>query len=168
MRKICWVVLVLVGLSTVASAQQPEAVTTIFFVRHAEKLNNTNESPLTTQGKARAATLAQLLQEVAIQAVYSTKFVRTQETARPLAEARNLTVQSYEAHDATFIKLLLQKHNGQRILVVGHSNTVPAMLNALTRRTDFIDLKPDEFDALFIVTIPRAGTPVVLKLRFKS
>ncbi|MCY7353434.1 MAG: histidine phosphatase family protein [Cytophagaceae bacterium] len=167
MRKIHLLVFLLAGAMTFAQAQQPEAVTTIFLVRHAEKLNNTDESPLTEVGKARATALAKLLQDAGIQAVYSTKYVRTQETARPLAESRNVAAQTYEANDAAFTKLLLKKHKGRRVLVVGHSNTVPAMLNALTRKTSFVDLKADEFDALFVVTIPKTGAPAVLTLRYK-
>ena len=148
-----------------ALAQQPEAATTIFLVRHAEKADQTDASPLTDRGKARAEKLAETLRDANVQTVYSTNFVRTRETARPLAEKRGLTVQTYDGHDANFANTLLKAHEGQRVLVVGHSNTIPKLVNALAG-TSLPNLTDTEYDALFVVTVPRRGPPTALTLRF--
>jgi 2,3-bisphosphoglycerate-dependent phosphoglycerate mutase len=139
-------------------------VTTLILVRHAEKLNTTDTSTLTDRGRARAQKLAELLRDADIEVVYSTKYVRTRETARPLAEARKLPVQTYDGHDAKFAETLRRQHRGQRVLVVGHSNTIPKLLNALAGTTR-PDLGDAEYDAVFVVTLPERGTPVVLTLR---
>jgi broad specificity phosphatase PhoE len=149
----------LLGLGT-ARAQ----VTTLFLVRHAEKLDQTDASPLTERGQLRAKKLAEFLRDADIQAVYSTDFVRTRETARPLAEARKLTVQTYPAHDAAFAEALRKQHHGQRVLVVGHSNTIPKLVNALAG-TNLTNLADSEYDAVFVVTIPEKGTPSAVTLR---
>ncbi len=87
-------VFLLTGL--LARAQQSETTTTLFLVRHAEKADQTAASPLTEKGKARAEALANLLRDANVGAVFSTNFIRTRETARPLAEKRSLTVQLYD------------------------------------------------------------------------
>lgn len=148
-----------------AQAQQPETSTTLFLVRHAEKADQTDASPLTERGKARAEKLAETLRDANVQAVYSTDYVRTRETARPIAEKRGLTVQTYEAKDESFAKAILKTHAGQRVLVVGHSNTIPKLVNALAG-TALLNLKDDEYDALFVVTVPKNGPPTALTLRF--
>ncbi|MBC7892991.1 MAG: histidine phosphatase family protein [Sphingobacteriaceae bacterium] len=153
----------LLGLTT-AFAQQPETSTTLFLVRHAEKADQTDTSPLTERGKARAEKLAEMLRDATVQAVYSTNYVRTRETGRPLAEKRGLTVQPYEAKDEGFAKTIVEKHGGQRVLVVGHSNTIPKLVNALAG-TNLSNLNDDEYDALFVVTVPKRGTPQVVVLR---
>lgn len=150
--------------ANVAFAQQSETATTLFLVRHAEKADQTDASPLTGRGKSRAAKLAETLRDANVQAVYSTAYVRTRETARPLAEKHGLTVQPYEAKDEGFAKILLKAHEGQRVLVVGHSNTIPKLVNALAG-TNLSNLNDAEYDALFVVTVPRRGPPTVLTLR---
>lgn len=139
-------------------------VTTLFLVRHAEKLDQTDSSPLTERGQLRAKKLAELLRDADVQAVYSTDYVRTRETARPLAEARNLPVQTYPAQDAKFAETLRKQHAGQRVLVVGHSNTIPKLVNVLAG-TQLPNLADTEYDAVFVVTIPSTGTPSVVTLR---
>lgn len=151
--------------TSLACAQQPEASTTLFLVRHAEKADQTDASLLTDRGKARAEKLADMLRDANVQAVYSTAYVRTRETARPLAERRSLTVQTYNAKDAGFAETLLKAHAGQRVLVVGHSNTIPKLVNALAG-TSLPNLTDTEYDALFVVTVPKTGPPTVLTLRF--
>ncbi len=153
----------LLGL-TAAQAQQPETSTTIFLVRHAEKADQTDASPLTEKGKARAERLAETLRDANVQAVYSTAYVRTRETGRPLAEKSGLTVQTYEAKDEAFAKTIVKNHAGQRVLVVGHSNTIPKLVNALAGTT-LSNLADTEYDALFVVTVPKNGPPTVLTLR---
>lgn len=48
---------------------------------------------LNQEGRAQAATLAKTLAEVPLAAIYSSPLERTMETARPLAEAHNLSIQ---------------------------------------------------------------------------
>lgn len=161
MRFLTVFLLLLTGLTR---AQHPESATTIFLVRHAEKADQTDASPLTDRGKARAEKLAETLRDANVQTVYSTNFVRTRETARPLAEKRGLTVQTYDGHDANFAKTLLKAHAGRRVLVVGHSNTIPKLVNALAG-TSLPNLVDSEYDALFVVTVQKTGPPTVLTLR---
>ena len=70
-------------------AQPAAAQRAVFVVRHAEKQSESNEPgvPLSEAGRARANKLAALLKSAGVTAIYSTDFVRTLETAEPLARA---------------------------------------------------------------------------------
>jgi len=110
--------------------------TVVILVRHAEKAAApAADPPLTEAGVARAKALAAALANTAVQAVITTELTRTRETARPLAEARGITAEVVrsgpgEAH-ARAVADAVRAHGGQNVLVVGHSNTIPAIIAAL-------------------------------------
>lgn len=101
---------------------------TTFVIRHVEK--QAGDDPLPSEaGLLRAQALMERLAEVPLVAVYSTPLRRTIRTALPTAEAQGLEVTPYTTTDE--LRALLAGHPGQAALVVGHSNTVPAILEAL-------------------------------------
>lgn len=127
--------------------------TTIIMVRHAEKANDgTSDPSLTPQGKVRAQRLAAMLSPMQIDAVYSTPYQRTRLTGTPTAELKNLAVREYPPHDAGFLPKLLDDHRGETVLVVGHSNTIPELVNSLTDE-NFGQLEESEYDKLFVVEV---------------
>ena len=79
----------LFGFFAAAAAAQ----STIFIVRHAEKAESGGTDPdLSEPGKARAESLANILKDAGITAIYTTEFKRTQETAAPLAKILGIAV----------------------------------------------------------------------------
>lgn len=122
------------AVGTRAAAQS--APTVVILVRHAEKAAApADDPPLTEAGVARANALAAALAHTAVQAVITTELTRTRETARPLAESRGLTIETVHtgAKDAHVraVADAVRAHAGKTVLVVGHSNTVPAIITAL-------------------------------------
>ena len=126
--------------------------TTIFLVRHAEKVDSSRDPDLSLDGKARAVRLMELLQDANVKAVYSTDYIRTRETARPLAEKRNLSVETYRPFDEAMVTGLKSSQAGN-VLVVGHSNTIPDLVNKLIGETRYEQLADTEYSKLFVVTI---------------
>lgn len=106
-----------------AAAQAPLV---LYAVRHAEKGSDGRDPELTPEGKARAEALARLLTHVKLDAVYSTDTKRTRGTAAPAAAGHGVEIQSYAP--GRLAKALAAQ--GGTALVVGHSNTVPALLKA--------------------------------------
>ena len=159
----------LAAVAALCVAQSAAAQRAVFVVRHAEKQSESNESgvPLSEAGRARAGRLAALLKNAGVAAIYSTDTVRTLETAEPLARALKITVQKYSPLDAdgkTNLRPLAERlkaaHVRDAVLVVGHSNTVPALLKALGCAED-ITIAADQYDDLFAV-VPRGDAPPVL------
>lgn len=143
-----------------------EEVTTFYLVRHAEK-DYGDDPVLTKQGKERANRLMEILKNVDLAAVYSTDTKRTQSTARPTAEDHNLNIVSYRP---SLLRELSEKlrslYRGKAVLIVGHSNTTPAIANYLTDSDEHPRFSELDYTNLYVVTLPRIGAPDVQKLRY--
>ena len=137
----------------------------VLVVRHGEKISSEDER-LTDAGKARGQRLAKHLADTGIAAVYSTDTERTLGTARPLADARRLTVTVYDKDKP---KALAEKvraeHAGDVILVVGHSNTVPKLLKAFGC-AESVSIADDEYDNLFVVVPNEKGPATLVRLKY--
>ena len=142
--------------------------TTIILVRHAEKAAEPAADPaLTAAGAARAESLADLVKDAGVRAVISTQFVRTRTTAAPAATRLGLAVDILDARltARATADSLLARHRGHTVLVVGHSNTVPAIVEALgaPKPADICDAG---YDNVFIVTMPVSGPTSVMRLHY--
>ncbi|UNK50467.1 histidine phosphatase family protein [Lysobacter sp. S4-A87] len=151
---------VLLALALLAGcASTPPPATTFILVRHAEKVPDGSKDPeLTPAGLARADALAVRLADVPLDAVYSTDFRRTRQTAAPTARGHGLQVISYDAKEpaADFSSRLKREHSGQTVLVVGHSNTVPGIAAALCSCT-VAEMSEAEYDRLTTVRVGADG-----------
>ena len=130
--------------------------TLIYLVRHAEKLDGRDPS-LTPEGQARAQALVTVLKEAGISQIFSTNYKRTQETAAPLASALGLTVEPYNPGALSDFAGELKAMTGH-ILVVGHSNTTPALVEILGGEPGTPIFEKSEYDRLYIVTIKADGS----------
>lgn len=150
---------------------ESQATTTIIFFRHAEQTSHEEKDPgLSEAGNRRVAELTRQLVDAdvvaGIDAIYSTTYRRSEDTVRPLAEALDLTIISYDAADTeTVLGTILKDHKGKIILVVGHSNTVPVMIANLGASKKVPPIDKYEFDNLYIVSIPWFGKTKTIRLR---
>ncbi|MDT0643888.1 phosphoglycerate mutase family protein [Zunongwangia sp. F363] len=135
--------------------------TTYFLIRHAEKDRSNpadNNPSLNEEGKARAQKWAEVLADVPLDAIYSTDFSRTRETAKEVAKSKNLDINTYDHHNL-YDEDFQNRTKGKKVLVVGHSNTTPQFVNAILQQRKYEDLPDDENGALFIVNIDPQGNP---------
>jgi broad specificity phosphatase PhoE len=146
---------------------EQDTITTLFLVRHAEKDGTVWEDPaLTLAGAARADELAYILKHIKLDAIFSTPFARTKLTVLPTAKEKGLEVKLYKSGEQEFLKEVLQKFSGGTVLIVGHSNTIPRMANALVGQSDFSDLDDATYDNLFIACVRAEGKAVIFRMRF--
>jgi len=151
---------------------ESQATTTIIFVRHAEKVSGAESDPaLSMAGQQRVAELTRQLVDAdvvaGVDAVYATAYKRTQETARPIADALDLPINTYDASDTeTVLETILKEHKGKIILVVGHSNTVPQLIANLGASKKVPPIHEDEYDNIYIISIPWFGKTKTIRLRF--
>jgi 2,3-bisphosphoglycerate-dependent phosphoglycerate mutase len=128
--------------------------TRYYIVRHAEKemaTTMTSDVPLSETGKQRAIALKDTLLHKKIRHIFSTSYKRTVSTAQPLSAATGIAIQRYDPADTTFDATLKRITYGN-VLIVGHSNTVDNLVNALTGKNLLQDLPETEYGDLFIVT----------------
>ena len=146
---------------TVAAAQGA-----VFVVRHAERADASADALLSADGQIRATRLGEILKDAGITQIYTTNLRRTAQTAAPLAAALELTATEFPVGDldALFTRLHAATLH-DRVLVVGHSNTVPEILRRLCV-TAQVTIGDMEYDNLF-VAIPREGSaPLFVRLRY--
>ncbi|MEX2125486.1 MAG: phosphoglycerate mutase family protein [Woeseia sp.] len=151
---------------------ESQATTTIIFVRHAEKAATPPDDPeLSDAGKRRVAELTRQLVDAdvvaGIDAIYSTPYKRTVETARPLAEALDLPINRYDADDnEAVLETILKEHKGKIILVVGHSDTLPALIADLGASKKVPQIGEMEYDNIYVISIPWFGKTKTIRLRY--
>ena len=126
---------------------------TIILVRHAEKVDASQDPDLSAEGKQRADRLAKIVKQYKPGAVYSTDFKRTRDTVGPAATRRNLKIQTYDAKKPDALIDEIMKSKTKRFLVAGHSNTIPGLANLLGKKELFKNLDDAEYGAIWIVRI---------------
>jgi broad specificity phosphatase PhoE len=104
---------------------------------------------LSAAGTARAARLGTVLADAGIKAIYVTQFRRTQDTAKPLAAKLHLQVRQTPSSNEALATLLKSQHSNDIVLMVGHSNTIPAIIKALGGPDVTID--DDDFGSIFFI-----------------
>jgi len=154
---------------------QPQT-TTVFLVRHAERAApgdpefdtaNPSDPPLNTAGRARALELAHVLEEAGVTAVYASQFARTQQTVAPIAQQAGVPVTVHDARDsAGLVELIVTANTGGVVVVAGHSNTVPELIEALGAPPVAAIEDAWEYDNLFVVTVGPARDASVRTLKY--
>jgi broad specificity phosphatase PhoE len=157
-------ILVMGGLITPGSAQQ-----TIILVRHAEQTPTggmmDGDPPLNEDGARRAQALASILKDAGVRAIYVSQYARAQQTAEPLARGLGVKLEVVAKDDLKALTERLKAHGGQgAVLVVGHSDTIPALLKAWGHPQPVM-IDKTEFNSLWFVVSRPDGSPLVSRLR---
>ena len=128
-------------------------VTKIILLRHAEKvLDGSNDPVLSSEGEARAERLDFLLSDMKIDRIFSSPYLRTKSTVAKLAKNKEIIVEEYDPKDVNFAKYLLENEEGRTSVIVGHSNTIPFLVNQLVVEDKFSVLSEDIYSKLWILT----------------
>lgn len=137
------------------TVQDSGPLTTFYLIRHAEK-DRTNpedlDPELNQEGLGRAMHWAEILNEVHLDAIYTTDFERTTMTAAPAAVKKDITVQYYDP-DVLDIAQFKAENLGKNVLVVGHSNSTPALVNKLIGQEKYGPMDDYDNGSLYIVQL---------------
>jgi len=149
---------------------ESQATTTVIFVRYAEQEAGPNPG-ITPAGWRRAEELVRVLGDVdviaGVDAIFATRFRRTQETAEPLARHLDLPVQIVDAEDVDgLVERILLDHKGQIVLVVTNEVAMPQLIRNFKGSKRVPLIAPAEHDNLYIVSIPWYGKVKTLRLRY--
>ncbi|SHI93846.1 SixA phosphatase family protein [Pseudozobellia thermophila] len=131
------------------------SVSTFYFIRHAEKDRSNPEDPdpeLNQSGLGRAMHWAEILDEVELDAIYSTDYQRTSMTAAPTSVKRDIDVIYYEPQTID-VEQFKKDNLNKTVLVVGHSNTTPQFVNHMIGEDKYFEMDDTDNGSLFIVTI---------------
>ncbi len=147
-----------------------EAQPAVFLVRHAERADTGTagasmmgaDPDLSTAGIARSESLAAMLKDAKITAIYTTKYKRTTQTAAPLAKALGIEAIVITVKDPATLGQKLKGATGN-VLVVGHSNTIPAAIEALGV-AEPVTIGENDFGNRFVVI--GTAPPMLVRLRY--
>lgn len=147
-------------------------VSTVIVLRHAEKAGSPAEDPaLSADGQARAARLAQLLGGPSdagpVRRIFTSEARRARETAAPLAQRLGIEPRTILARDVDgLLRALRREGRGVTSVVVGHGDTVPAIVAGLSDGRSRVALDDADHGSLFVVTVSSFGPPRVVRLRY--
>jgi broad specificity phosphatase PhoE len=119
--------------------------------------------PLNAAGRARAEELARVVGGAGVTAVFVSPALRTQQTAEPLTTRLGIPFQVGETVP-DLVQGVLADAAGPVVVLVGHSDTVPAIVTALG--VPFPGTIQGH-DDLFIVTVAPGGASL-LRLKYGS
>ncbi len=135
---------------------------TVILLRHAEKDvsegADTANPELSAAGNLRAQKLVEIMNKYQPDAIYSSNYIRTRATVRPLARKRRMMTQIYDSRNLNQMRDLIVSGKIKRIVVVGHSNTTPALANMLIKQDKYKNLAESEYDKIWIIKIKRNKT----------
>jgi broad specificity phosphatase PhoE len=121
--------LLLFALAACATAAPEPAGPDHYVMRHLQKAEGPDPA-LSAEGRANAQRLTALFAARPPRAIYVSTTRRARETAAPLAAKLGLAVKEYDPSDTPGLVARLVAEGG-RVLVVGHSNTVPEIVERL-------------------------------------
>ena len=142
-----------------------QGTTTIIFVRHADvdqSMSKDDALPLNRRGWDRAELLADALDNVdvtgGVDAIYVSAAKRTQQTAEPLAKRLGIEPEVADPYDVVgFMKMVLFEHKREIVLIVTHRDIIAPLIEELHGSKNIAEIPSDDFDDMFIVTVPWWG-----------
>lgn len=159
-RSLVWLAALLTTVSTLLSTSPghagPLSQPLIIMVRHAEKAADDDRDPsLSDSGLRRAQDLAAALADSPPVAIFVSPYQRTRLTSEPVARAVGVepTVVPIEGDVAQYAQDVASAIEALDatgpVLVVGHSNTIPALIGAFGAREP--EIAEDDYDHLYIL-----------------
>jgi broad specificity phosphatase PhoE len=155
---------------------ESQATTTVIFTRYADIDRSQGQGPgnnpgLSPAGQARARELARVLGDVdvvaGVDAIFATQYRYTQETADPLARQLHLQVHVVDAGDVNgLVERILKDWKGKVVLVVTHTEPLPLLIQELHGSKKLPPIGEDEYDNLYVVSIPWYGKVKTLRLKY--
>ena len=124
-----------------------------YFIRHAEKDRSSpeNKNPeLNQQGKIRALNWLYFFRDIPLKKIYSTNYNRTIQTVKQIAEEKNITI-SYYSPENIDVENFKKQNKNMSILVVGHSNTTPELVNLIIGENKFEKMNDNDNSSLFVI-----------------
>ena len=129
--------------------------TTVYLVRHAEKVDETDSTDLSPSGQERAMALADTLANGGIDSIFTTPYRRTRQTAEPLARRLSIRLMEYAPTPNDVVVSRVSRIRNKTVLVVGHSNTVLEIARALGATPTLPKIESGDYDNLLTLRIKR-------------
>jgi len=135
----------------------------VFLIRHAER-HLTADGGLTEKGRQRAERWANVFADADLDVIITSETARTRETAQPSSEKLGLPAQVIRRSERDkLIELLHGRYANDRVLIVGHSGTIPEILNRLGH-PEKVYIRKSDYNDLFVARPSGDGSISVVRL----
>jgi phosphohistidine phosphatase SixA len=102
-----------------------------------------------------------------LDAIYISAALRNRLTAAPQAGRLGILPIVAPADDPKGLaRRVLRENRGRRVMIIGHINTVPEIVAALSGRKNIPSMDEKEYGVMYIVTVPRIGRANLLRLNY--
>lgn len=171
MKGITLIPLLLVSLVAISCDSAKPTPTVVLIVRHAEKVDSSDDPPLSEAGIQRSKALVRVIEDASVTAIYSTQYKRNRDTVQPVTESTGTAITEAEVnldspgdYGKRLAEQIMKKHSGQTVLVVSHRNTMGAIIEALSGKE--VGQIEDVYSDLFMVVIPPQGEARLIKAKY--
>ena len=140
-----------------------------FLTRHAEKVQTGSDPELLPEGRERAIRLANILELVQLDLICSSPYKRTRATAEVCANNSNMNITDYNPNSYNqnaFFSEVISSQPGSRVLVVGHSNSIPELLNFFVEESVYSHIDHDDYDNFYLVAIKEGEAGKVWQFQY--
>lgn len=132
-----------------------ENCTNIYLIRHAEKIRsdkNEKDPLLNKTGLLRAQKWSEIFEKIEIEKILSTNTKRTISTVIPTSRDKEIEIEIYSP-DKIDYESFLKENKGRKVLIVGHSNTIPETTNKLIKNNFYSDIEDNNNSNLYYINM---------------
>ena len=129
--------------------------TSVYLIRHAEKIRtdkNEKDPLLNKNGLLRAQKWSEIFEKIEINKILSTDTKRTISTVIPTSEQKKLKIDLYRPENISYDSFL-KENKEKKVLIVGHSNTIPETTNILIKNKFYNQIEDNNNSNLYFVNI---------------
>ena len=129
--------------------------TSVYLIRHAEKIRtdkNERDPLLNKSGLLRAKKWSEIFEKIEINKILSTDTKRTISTVIPTSKEKKIKIELYRPEEINY-ESFLEKNKGKKVLIVGHSNTIPETTNILIKNKFYDQIEDNNNSNLYFVNI---------------
>lgn len=149
------------------TAESASDMTQIYVLRHTEKSSYDESDPdLSEYGVDHAKYWKSVLQHIKFDRIYTTDFKRNIKTAAIISKDSGVKTEIYHPMSFEVLKFI-NKIKGQKVLIIGHSNTIPDMVNRIIGESKYPPMNHKNYNTLHLVTIDKNGDTASTVLNIK-
>ena len=150
-----YILTLIIVISFLSCSYGDKKCTSVYLIRHAEKIRsdkNEKDPLLSKNGLLRSQKWSEIFEKIEINKILSTDTKRTISTAIPTSEGKKIKIEIYKPEDISY-EAFLKENKGKKVLIVGHSNTIPETTNILIKNKFYNQIEDNNNSNLYFVNI---------------
>ena len=150
-----YILSLIIVISFLSCSYGDKKCTSVYLIRHAEKIRtdkNEKDPLLNKNGLLRAQKWSEIFRKIEIDKILSTDTKRTISTATPISDKNQLKIEIYKPENISY-ETFIKENKGKKVLIVGHSNTIPETTNILIKNKFYDQIEDNNNSNLYFVNL---------------